>query len=487
MLQQIRCKADDIDDAQLVHGVLERRSAVPEVVSGEPQSEQKQPPSLIAEAVPSMLIGQSPMSIYDSYMDHAAFQERRQFELLSREELSALQLSRLNEMLRQILPANRFYAEKFKNTSLPLNSIGDLASLPFTTKAELQAEGDFAANRTYDLDRYVRFHRTSGTHGRPMIVVDTPEDWQRWTQTWQYVLDAGNVTPQDRALMAFSFGPFIGFWSANDALIARGAMVIPAGGLSTLARVEQLQSSGATLVCATPSYALRMAEVAREHDVDLTKSSVSRIIVAGEPGGSIPSIRKRIENAWDARVIDHSGASEVGPWGYADRDDQGLHIVEPDFIPEFISIETGQPATEGELSELVLTTLNRYGLPVIRYRTGDLVTPSWNRTDNRFVFLEGGVLGRTDDMLVIRGVNVFPSAIEQILCDFPEVQEYRITASKNGEMDALHVDVEDTAESPDRIADALNVRLGLTVPVKAVPSGSLPRFEGKGKRFVDQR
>ena len=418
-------------------------------------------------------------------MNDVDFQARRQFESLERDDLSQLQLQKLNAMLAEILPTNEFYAEKLADVGLPMQSLDDLSKLSFTTKSELQSGGDFAANRTYPLEQYVRFHRTSGTHGKPMIVVDTQEDWDRWTETWQYVLDAAHVTDRDRAFMAFSFGPFIGFWSANDALVARGTMVVPAGGLSTLARLELLRSSEATVMCSTPSYALRMAEVARENEIDVAKSTVSRIIVAGEPGGSIPSIRKRIENAWDARVVDHSGASEVGPWGYADADDQGLHIVETDFIPEFISIDTGEPATDGELSELILTTLNRYGLPVIRYRTGDLVRPTWRSEGNRFVFLDGGVLGRTDDMLVIRGVNVFPSSIEQIICNFAEVAEYRITASKHGEMDALAVEVEDQLEDPDRVAKELNVRLGLNVDVVCVPMGSLPRFEGKGKRFVD--
>ena len=297
--------------------------------------------------------------------------------------------------------------------------------------------------------------------------------------------------------MAFSFGPFIGFWSANDALVARGAMVIPAGGLSTLARLELIQTSGATVICCTPSYALRMAEVARENNIAIAKSTVTRIIVAGEPGGSVPSIRSRIEKAWDARVVDHSGATEIGPWGYADADDTGLHVAESDFLPEFVSIETGAPAEPGEISELVLTTLSRTGCPVIRYRTGDLVKPNpMGRSDeqsragqggNNFAFLPGGVLGRADDMLVIRGVNIFPSSVEQILCGFDDVLEYRITAMKNGEMDAVSVEVEDKKNDPQRIAKELNVRLGLNIDVTAVEIGSLPRFEGKGKRFIDAR
>ena len=419
------------------------------------------------------------------------FQERRRLEALGRDALLSHQLSAVNKLLETILPASSFYKEKLTGIQRPIDSLDEFRKLPLTTKAELQANSEepgFAANRTYPLDRYSRFHRTSGTHGRPMIVVDTQEDWQKWIETWQYVLDAAHVTSQDRVLMAFSFGPFIGFWSANDALIARGAMVIPAGGLSTVSRLGLINDSGATAICCTPSYALHMAEVAREHDVDIARSTVSRIIVAGEPGGSIPSIRKRIENAWDARVVDHSGATEIGPWGYADTDDTGLHIAESDYLPEFLSIESGSPAKDGELSELVITSLTRFGCPVIRYRTGDLVKPDRSgRGENNFAFLPGGVLGRADDMLVIRGVNIFPSAIEQILCEFDDVQEYRITASKNGEMDALTVEVEDAKDDPKRIADALNVRLGLNIEVRSVPNNSLPRFEAKGKRFVDER
>ena len=421
-------------------------------------------------------------------MKETTFEDRRALESLTRDQLAAHQLDRLNALLDEILPSNPFYAEKLGDVPLPLKSLNQLASFPPTTKQELVgADHDFAKNRTYPVADYSRFHRTSGTHGRPLVVLDTQADWEWWKDTWQYVLDAAQVTPEDRALMAFSFGPFVGFWSANDALAARGVMVIPAGGLNSLARLELMQSSQATLVCCTPSYALHLGEVAAQNGIDLAASPVSRLIVAGEPGGSVPSIRQRIEDRWQASVVDHSGATEIGPWGYADRAGKGLFIVESQFIAEFESVDRQQPARQGELSQLIITTLGRAGCPLLRYRTGDLVRPFWNHDDNRFVFLEGGVLGRTDDMLVIRGVNVFPSAIEQILCSFPEVDEYRMTATKNGAMDALTVEVEDRAQAPERIARELNLRLGFHVVVKAVEPGTLPRFEAKGKRFVDAR
>jgi phenylacetate-CoA ligase len=243
-----------------------------------------------------------------------------------------------------------------------------------------------------------------------------------------------------------------------------------------------------TIVCCTPSYAMRMAEVAEENAVDLRETSVKAIIVAGEPGGSVPAIKERIENSWGARVVDHAGASEIGPWGYANPNGTGLHVIESEFIAEFLSVGTGEPATEGELSELVLTALGRSGCPVIRYRTSDLVRPLWDHDqESRFVFLDGGVLGRTDDMMIIRGVNIYPSAIEHILRGFPEVVEYQMTVCKEGEMDSLSIEIEDRLEQPERVAEELRLRLALRVDVGCVAMGSLPRYEAKSRRFVDLR
>ena len=418
------------------------------------------------------------------------FDRRRELERLSRDELTCLQLDRLNRLLEAILPRNRLYAEKLADVRLPVSSLDELTDWPFTTKDELAqtALDGIAANHTYAREHYIRFHRTSGTRGRPLAILDTADDWQWWIETWQYVLDAAGLEPTDRVFAAFSFGPFIGFWTGCDAALARGAMVIPGGGLTTLARIELIRTSQATALMCTPSYALHMAESAKEEGIDIRATAVQTIIVAGEPGGSVPAIRHRIETAWDARVIDHAGATEVGPWGYAHPTGRGLHVAESEFIAEFLSVDTGRTAQEGELAELILTTLNRSGCPVIRYRTGDLVRPTWQTDgENRFVLLEGGVLGRVDDMLVIRGINVFPSSVEQILHSFPEVAEYRLIADRVAEMDALTVEIEDRLNDPARVAKELRLRLGLRTDVRCVPAGSLPRFEGKSKRFIDQR
>jgi len=265
-------------------------------------------------------------------------------------------------------------------------------------------------------------------------------------------------------------------------------MVIPGGGMGSRARLELMARTGATALFCTPTYALHLAETAATHKIDIAGSTVNKIVVAGEPGGSIGSVRDAIESAWNARVVDHAGASEIGPWGYGDAGRRGVHVLEAEFIAEFVDVESGQPAADGQLAHLILTSLGRRGMPVLRYRTGDLVRPHWPQDGpNQFVLLEGGVLGRADDMMIIRGVNVFPTAIEEIIRNFPEIAEYRMTAKKRGAMDELAIEVEDQLHRPARIADELALRLGLKVEVRLAPAGSLPRFEGKGRRFIDQR
>ena len=444
--------------------------------------------------------------------------QRQQIQALPEADLRRYQLNRLNDLLAQMIPANQFYRDKLgvsgdAHNSLQLDDLAQLPQFPFTVKHDLINESDpagFAKNLTFAPDAYTRFHRTSGTSGRPMVVLDTQNDWNWWMEAWQYVLDSADLTSDDRVLMAFSFGPFIGFWSAFDAVVERGAMVIPTGAMTSLARLELVQSTAASVVFCTPSYAIHLAQVAEENGIRLADhaKSVKRIVVAGEPGGSIPTTKVKIESAWGAEVIDHCGASEVGPWGFAcpggnGADDQGIFVNEAEFIAEFIRVgETGAASGEDLNSavlssaeatgqgtfELVLTCLGRIGSPIVRYRTGDLVRPVWDHEhDCRFVKLAGGVLGRADDMMIIRGVNVFPASVEQILRGFPEVVEFRTTAFKQGAMDQLKIEVEATVDDIEPIRLALQNQLGFRVDVELVANQTLPRFEAKGKRFVDNR
>jgi phenylacetate-CoA ligase len=414
---------------------------------------------------------------------------RRRLMSLSRGELRAQQLEKLNRLLACILPTNRFYADRFAGLPRTLSDLDQLSILPLMSKRDLASDepSGLARHLTYPAERYTRYHRTSGTRGHAIGLMDTADDWEWWIETWQYVLDAAGVRADDRVVMAFSFGPFIGFWSAHDAVIARGALVIPTGGMNSLGRLEVIRAMQCTVLFCTPSYAMHLAAVARDHRLDLRSTDVRLLVVAGEPGGSIPSVRRQIEEAWGATVFDHCGATEIGPWGFADAEQRGLVVNEAEFIAEFLPVERPEAAPDDR--ELVLTTLGRWGAPVIRYRTGDLVRPA-SRDHHEsccWVLLVGGVLGRVDDMVLVRGVNIYPSAIDEIVREFLEFCEYRVVIRKNGALDQMTVEVEHPDARLEPIAERLNLRLGLKVGVQRVAAGTLPRSEFKSRRIVDLR
>lgn len=408
-----------------------------------------------------------------------------------------MQLQRLNDLLIEIQD-RPFYRGRGVGERMPLTSLDDLASMSLLTKEDLLGNSAGDPARIFELPRtdYARLHQTSGTKGFPLTVLDTPADWAWWLTCWDYVLDAAEVDQDDVAMMAFSFGPFIGFWTANDALVRRGTTVVPGGGMTSQKRIQMIRDHRCTVLCCTPTYALHLGAVAQELGIDLSETKVRRIIVAGEPGGSIPSVRQRLETLWDAKVVDHTGASEVGAWGFGNETGTGIHVIETEFIAELLRFDTQYPegikAGEGEEAELVLTSLGRFGGPVIRYRTGDIVRGYRNHDQAcRFLFLDGGVLGRVDDMMVIRGVNVFPSSIESIVREITPLAEFRIIATRVAEMDQLAIEVEAEVEAEEAVVEQLSEmvrdRLAMRVNVSAVPEGTLPRFEGKAKRLVDRR
>lgn len=416
-------------------------------------------------------------------------------ETASRALIEAHQLARLQFGLSRILPSNRFYQEKFfkEKASITMDNLTDLSRLPFTTKQELVADQDayppFGSNLTYPLRDYIRLHQTSGTTGRPLKILDTQESWEWWAECWMSVYQAAGVSSEDIVFLAFGFGPFIGFWSAYEGAKRLGALTVPGGGMDSLQRLRTMQEIGATVLVCTPSYALRLAEVALEHGIDTRDSMVRVTIHAGEPGASIPATRQRIERAWGARTFDHAGMTEMGAYGFACSEQQGIHINEGEFIAEILHPQSGQPVREGQDGELVLTNLGRWGSPAIRYRTGDLVRHGgYNCACGRtFLHLPGGVLGRVDDMLIVRGVNVYPSALADVLHRFPGVAEYRVIVTKEGAMDEIALQVECPPEIIAEIQEELRIALNLRVPIEPVEQGSLPRFELKARRVVDRR
>lgn len=416
-----------------------------------------------------------------------------QLETAARELIEAHQLARLQVGLQRIIPRNAFYTRKFQQEALALASLADLRHFPFTTKREFVEDQlnspSFGQNLTYPFNHYVRLHQTSGTTARPLKILDTQESWDWWADCWTTVYEAAGVTRDDVVYLAFGFGPFIGFWSAYEGAKRLGALTVPGGGMDSLQRLYSMQEVGATVLVCTPSYALRLAEVAREHQIDLDNFDVRVTIHAGEPGASIPSTRQRIEQAWSARAYDHAGMTEVGAFGFACSEQQGVHVNEGEFIAEVVDPTSGEPVQEGEVGELVLTNLGRWGYPALRYRTGDLVRHGGYTCGcgRNFLHLTGGVLGRADDMLVVRGVNVYPSSLADILHRFPEVQEYRIIVTRSGVMDEIALQVECPPELVTSLEEELRIALNLRVPIEHVDFGSLPRFEMKSKRIEDRR
>lgn len=416
-------------------------------------------------------------------------------ETLAPERLSEGQWGRFIALAAELLaPAagNPFVREKWAAAGVrsvaDLKSWADFARLPFTCKAEFVgdqlAHPPFGTNLTYPVERYVRLHQTSGTSGPPIRWLDTQESWDWWIRCWGFVLRAAGLTAADRVFFPFSFGLFIGFWAGFEGARAIGALALPGGGQESVTRLAWMDRLGATALVCTPSYALHLLEVARERGIDAAKLPVRITVHAGEPGANIPAVRARIEQGWAARAFDHAGMTEMGAYGYECAEQAGLHVNETEFIAEVIDPATGAAATEGEL---VLTNLGRVGSPAIRYRTGDRVRVAarpcaCGRTFRR---LEGGILGRLDDMLIVRGVNVFPSAIEGIVRRFATIDEFQVEVFRAGELDEVRVLVEAVDEALVRtLQETLRADLGIRLEVCAVPPRTLPRHELKAYRVV---
>ena len=419
----------------------------------------------------------------------------RAVESSPRDRLSDERWRRLQTLVRETLGANPFWTARWRAAGLmrveDLSGWDDFRRLPLLCKSDLvddqAAHPPFGSNLTYPLDRYVRVHQTSGTSGQPIRWLETQASWDWWARCWGFVLAGAGIAPGDRVYFPFSFGLFVGFWAGFEGARALGALAVPGGGLDTLTRLAAMQALGATALVCTPSYALHMIETARERGLDVSKLGVRVTVHAGEPGAGIPAVRARIEDGWGARAFDHAGMTEVGAYGYECAEQAGLHVNESEFVVEVLDPVTLAPAQEGEL---VLTNLGRAGSPVVRYRTGDRVrlteTPcACGRTFRR---LEGGILGRLDDMLIIRGVNVFPSAIEGIVRRFPAVEEFQIEVFRDGELEQARVLIE-AGDADGRplcglVQEALRASLGLRLEVAPAAPRTLPRFELKARRVV---
>jgi phenylacetate-CoA ligase len=429
-------------------------------------------------------------------MSEIDFYDKR-IEMLERDQLRELQNERLCSLMKG-LDTNRFYQDKFRSAGIDSKQIRraeDLRALPFTTKSELVNQqldhppyGDLL---TYPISRYCYFHQTSGTTGQPLKWLDTKESWQWFTRSWGYVYRGAGVTEKDVVFCAFSFGPYISHWTAISGARHIGAMAISGGGMNSEQRLKTIIDNDCTVIVCTPTYALHLAETARSLGLDLASTTIRVTIHAGEPGASLPNVRRSIEESWGATCFDHAGATEVGAWAFDCQARAGaIHLNEAEFIYEVIDAETCEPVEAGSMGELVITNLGRAGMPVLRYRTGDLVelitdACPCGRTFSR---IKGGVLGRADAMIIVRGVNLYPGAIDDLVRSLPEIVEYEVVIRRVEGMDDLLIRIE-SAAWPERedaarlMASAFRAQFNIRVSVEQVPAGTLPRYEFKARRY----
>ncbi len=421
----------------------------------------------------------------------------RELSSKTRERVREWQDERLQALLAE-LTGIRFYQEKFRLAGLEMTKIrrvADLSGLPFTTKAELAADQQeyppYGRLLSYPMSQYRYLHQTSGTTGRPLRWLDTAADWETFMRCWAEVYLGAGVTPDDLVFCAFSFGPYVSHWSGIDGARYVGALALSGGGMHSEQRLRAILENRCTVLVCTPTYALHLAEVADGLGLNLRDSDIRITIHAGEPGASVPNVKSRIEAAWGARCFDHAGATEVGAWAFdCQAEDGAIHLNELEFLFEVIDPKTSQPVAEGVRGELVITTLGRAGMPVLRYRTGDLVEmTTWPCACGRTLArINGGVLGRADDMLTVRGVNLYPAAIDNLIRAIPAITEFEVEIRRVAEMDDLLLKVETDERSAfvdieQAILAAFRAQLNIRVSVVQAEHGSLPRYEFKARRY----
>jgi phenylacetate-CoA ligase len=429
-------------------------------------------------------------------------------ETLPREDLRRLQLVKLRRMAEWAYANSAFHRARWDAAGFrpeQLATLDDLRRMPFMTREEWMASISeqplFGDLPTTDQAHAIRYHLTSGTSGRtPIRVLDGTKDWQWIAEMWCYGLWGFGVRPEDVMYVAFGYGQFIGFWGLHYGGEKLGALVIPGGAQTTEARVKLLLEMGATTVASTPTYALRLWQQAAEMGIDLAKESkVKRVILSGEPAGSIPAVKRQLEEAWGAKCGDTAGMTELGTIMIFECERQhGTHIIEDHFIEEVVNPATGEPVGYGELGERVVTSFGRGFIPVMRYRTKDMVVKVPHTTcdcGRTYDLYDGGIRGRWDDMKLIRGTNVYPSAVEAIVREHSAIDEFQIYLWRDDIRDEITIKIElkpgREAEWP-ALGETLARELALAhenlrFNVDLMEPGTLPRFELKARRLVDAR
>ncbi len=430
-------------------------------------------------------------------------------ETLPREALEKLQLKKFRRIVRWAFDRSTFHRELYERAGVvpeDIRTMEDVRKVPKVEKSmmrTIQRKDPFPYGDALcvHLDEVTEFRQTSGTTGQPVYQPDTWQDWEWWAECWSTLLWAQGYRPHDRVFLPFGYNVFVAFWAGHYACEKIGCEVVPGGVLDTRARILKIQELRATAMMATPTYVLGMADAARTGlAIDPARDlQITKITCAGEPGALVPATKRRMEEAWGAKVFDHAGATEIGAWGFeCSHQPGGLHVNEPMFLAEVEDPDTGEPVTEpGKTGKLVITALDRIAQPCIRFDAKDMVEVSdiqcsCGRTLRIF---KGGVIGRADDITKVKGVLLAPSAIEDVVRSMAELSdEYEVVIDKKGDYDRILLRVElaegvgaDIKEIQAKLATELRVKTNLGYDIEFHRYGALPRYDVKARRFKDLR
>ena len=428
-------------------------------------------------------------------------------ETLPQEKLRELQFKKFKRIFTWAYEKSKFHRGLYDKAGIKpadIRTLDDVKRVPQVEKSmmrPIQRKDPFPYGDALcvPLEEVVIFRQTSGTTGQPVYQPDTWADWEWWSESWAHILYSQGYRRTDRVFLPFGYNIFVAFWAAHYAAEKIGCEVIPGGVLDTEARILKMQELWANAFMATPTYVLGIADTARKMGIDPTSIGIKKITCAGEPGASIPATKKRMEEAWGAKVYDHAGATEIGAWGYeCDEQPGGLHVNEGFFLVEIEDVETGAIIEEpGKRGKMIITAFDRIAQPCVRFDSKDIIEwADYNCACGRtYRIAKGGVVGRSDDITKVKGVLLAPSAIEEVVRSFAELSdEFEVTVTKKGDIDDIALKIEIKTENEgqkdailNRLKDELRVKTNLGYKIEVHPFGTLPRYDVKAKRFKDLR
>ncbi|WP_299978035.1 phenylacetate--CoA ligase family protein [Desulfobacula sp.] len=428
----------------------------------------------------------------------------KELETMPRRERESLQLERFRKRMAYVYDRSPMYKKKYDQTGIKpsdIKTLSDISKVPFTVKEELlesqKRNPPWGEMICVPPEDGVRVFQTTGTTGTPLKVMLNKKDWTKhYYEQFMYFMNAYGIKRSDILYVPFGYGLYIAWWGFQAALEQAGVMIVPGGAQSSKDRVKNIFEWDATVICGTPTYLLHLGEVAKNMGISLADSQVAVVVAAGEPGANIASTKKAIEDTYGAKCYDDIGSSEITNFGFECAAQKGTHVNENMFYAECLDLDTLEPVKDGEVGELVLSNLCTETMPLIRYRIKDLV--KFNRElcecGRSFLRLDGGILGRSDDMFQFGGVNVFPSAIENLLREVDNFSnEYQIIVPKKDSKKRIKIRVEplsaqvsqkDMQDSVEKFIEDFKYRVTFTPTVEVVKAGGLPRFEGKAKRLI---